>query len=280
MSLRFSITLGAIAALALVGCDSKPSGTTGKDTDPKEVKLGTLIITKPDYPQAATPDATPNPITVPLANVIVIRKLDLSPEVDGAIKWIGVETDETTASKLEKKDVYTSRDNIKYRRLEPGDIVKRGQIIAFLDDEQAYLQHKAAAAKAVAAKDAAKAYETTVSKLKEIVAQTEDGVRRNIIPKQELLNSQATLARYQADLVEKEGSASVAAEEAATAKNALDKRTLRAAIDGEVQQVLKHEGEGVKGAGTDAGDSRLRQSPRSLAICPRNTRTRFSRATR
>jgi WD40 repeat protein len=250
MTIRLSIAFCVLASFVLVGCDTKSPTNGDKGTNgPSEVKTGPVLATTTEIRPAATPDATPNPVTVPLANVVVLRKLDLSPEVDGAVKWIGVEIDEATAAKLDPVNVYRHvRDKKEtiYGRLKPGVIVKRGQVIALLDDEQAYLQWKAATAKAAAAKTSAEAYEVTVAKLKEIVTQTADGVARGIIPKQELLNSQATLARYQADLVEKQGSASVAIEEAATAKSLLEKRTLRAAVDGEVQQILKHEGEGVK----------------------------------
>jgi RNA polymerase sigma factor (sigma-70 family) len=46
------------------------------------------------------------------------------------------------------------------------------------------------------------AYETVVAKLEEIVKQTEEGVKKGIVPQQELLNSQATLARYKYELVD------------------------------------------------------------------------------
>ena len=199
------------------------------------------------YPPAATADATPNPISVPLANVVILRKLDLPSEVDGVVKWIGVQIDPAAAAKLSPTDVFHHpRDNKTYRRLIPGDFIKRGQIVALLDDEAAYIEWKGAETKAAAAKESAAAYVKTVEKLKQIVEQQRDGAQRGIVPLQELYNSEATLARYQADKVEHDGTAQVAASDAAKAKTALDKRTLRAAIDGEVQQVLKHEGEGVK----------------------------------
>jgi WD40 repeat protein len=247
MKYRLLITVFAAASLALTGCpDKRTPGNGNGDKTEAPTKIGSPIGSA-EYRPVAEADATPNPIMVPLANVVILLKLDLPSEMDGTIRWIGVEVDEATAAKLNPRDVYEHpREKKLYRRLSPGMQVKRGQVIGFLDDEQAYLQYRAADAKAKAAKESAAAYEITVAKLKEIVQQTADGVARGIIPKQELLNSQATLARYQADLVEREGSASVAAEEAATAKNNLEKRTLRAAVDGQVQQVLKHEGEGVK----------------------------------
>ncbi len=248
MTARLFPVIFVVAALTLAGCADKktpPGGSNGKDTD-APVNIGTPLGTA-TYPPAATADATPNPVTVPFANVVILRKLDLPSEVDGVVKWIGVQVDGATAAKLSPTDVFHHpRDNKAYRRLIPGDFVKRDQIVALLDDEAAYIEWKGAETKAAAAKESAAAYVKTVEKLKQIVEQQRDGVQRGIVPLQELYNSEATLARYQADKVDHDGSAQVAAADAQKAKTALDKRTLRAAVDGEVQQVLKHEGEGVK----------------------------------
>ena len=161
--------------------------------------------------------------------------------------WIGVETDEFAASKMNPADVFRrARDHKLYRRLVPGDFVKRDQAVALLDDEQAFLDYQGAKTKADAAKQSATSYEDTVYQLKQIVAQEEEGVVKGAVPRQELYNSKATLARYRADQVDHQGSAAVAAADLSKAKYILDKHSLRAPFDGQVQQVLKHEGEGVK----------------------------------
>jgi WD40 repeat protein len=71
-------------------------------------------------------------------------------------------------------------------------------------------------------------------------------VQRGIVPQQELLNSEATLARYQADYVDRQGATQQATEEAQRFRTMLAKRTLRAPADGEVQLILKQPGEGVR----------------------------------
>jgi WD40 repeat protein len=249
MTSRLIVAVFAAAALTLTGCpkEKKPTSPVSVDGGDDPTKPIGALLGSAAYPPAMTPDATPNPITVPLANVVILYKVDLPSEVDGAAKWIGVECDAATAAKLSPVDVFKHpRDNKIYRRLQPGDFVKRDQIVAMLDDEAAYYDWKGADTKATAAKESAAAYGRTVKELEKIVDQQKDGVRRNIVPLQELYNSQATLARYLADEVEHKGSAEVAISDAQKAKVALDKRTIRAAVDGQVQQVLKHEGEGVK----------------------------------
>ena len=120
-------------------------------------------------------------------------------------------------------------------------------MIGLLDDDQAFIEYQAASTKAQAAAKSAESYKTTVKRLQEIVEKSRQGVKQGIVPEQELLNSQATEARYQADLVDHEGQAAVAAAEAEKAKYVLDRHFLKPAVDGEVQQVLKNPGEGVKG---------------------------------
>src|SRR5262249_25536694 len=146
-----------------------------------------------------------------------------------------------------KADVFHNpRTKKVYRRLRPGDLVKQDQVIAVLDDEQAYLEFQGADTKAKTAAESAKAYEETVKKLKQIVEQERIGARSGSVPLQELYNSEATLARYQSEHVDHLGQAEVAAKDAEKAKYIWDRHFLKPAVDGEVQQILKHEGEGVK----------------------------------
>ena len=241
----------AVAGLfAVLGCTpSKPTGSSKPSETVEAANIGSPLFAYAEYRPAKTAGTAPEPITVPMGNVVIRNKLDLASRVDGTILWMGVETDEATAAKLNPADVFRHpRDKKIYRRLLPGDYVKRDQVVALLDDEQAFLEFKGAATKAKTAKDSAKAYEETVVQLKLIVTQTRDGVQRNIVPQQELYNSMATLARYQADLVDHQGSAEVADADAKKAQYIWEKHTLRPPVEGEIQQVLKHEGEGVKAA--------------------------------
>lgn len=251
MTSRLIVAIFTAATLILAGCKdtktTKQNGTNGSGTE-VETPFGTPLGSAPFGP-AATPDSTPNPITVPLATVIILRKLDVSSEVDGAVKFIGVEISKDEADKLKSADVFKHpRDEKWFRRLVPGNFVKRGQMIAMLDDEVAFYDWDGAKTKAEAAKDSAEAFKETIAQLNLLADQQRRAAATKIGTEQELYNSLATLARYKADLVEHQGNSKVAIAEAQKAKTAFEKRTIRSAIDGEVQQVMKHEGEGVKAA--------------------------------
>lgn len=214
--------------------------------DVASIDPGSLLYTAEYRPALAASNAI-DPIGVPSARVVILRKLDLPARVDGTINWIGTEISEDEALKLKPVDVFRSpRDKKYYRRLSPGDWVKSDQVVALMDDEQAYIEKEGASKKAQAATDEADAYAKTVTKLGEIVKLTEDGVRRNIIPLQEYLNTQATQIRYDADLTNRNGAKMIALADLDKAKNILDKHTIRSKINGEVQQILRHEGEGIK----------------------------------
>lgn len=248
MTRRIIAASFAITCLSIAACTDKGTGSRkGDDKGSESTEPGPALFAATDFQPAKIGARTPEPVTVPLANVVILRKLDLPSKVDGTIAWVGVETDAATAAKLSPGDVYRHpRDKKIYRRMVPGMLVKRDQVVGLLDDEQAFIEWSAANTKADAAKKSAVSYEDTVTQLKLIVEKTAEGVRKGIVPEQELLNSKATYARYQAELVDHQGSADVAAAEAMRAKQQLDKCALKAAVEGEVQQVHKREGDGVK----------------------------------
>ncbi|WP_020473178.1 HlyD family efflux transporter periplasmic adaptor subunit [Zavarzinella formosa] len=241
----------ALAPLILgISACSDAKNTGAKKLLPAEteavVEIGQPLYTG-DFRPAKLPGADKEPLEVPAAHVVILHKLDLPSRVDGTINWIGIEITEDEALKLKPQDVYRhGRDKKFYRRLSPGDQVKRNQVVALMDDEQAFIEFFGASKKSQAATEEADAYEKTVKKLAQIVYLTEDGARKGIVPQQEFLNSQATQIRYEADLTNRLGAKQIALADLDKAKYMLEKHTLRSAIDGEVQQVLRHEGEGIK----------------------------------
>lgn len=244
-----TIAFFSALSLAFVGCSGPKAVGTKKLVNTEQVaptEIGEPLFTG-EYRPEKLMKAGADPIQVPAANVVVTRKLDLPAKVDGTLVWVGTEITEDEAVKLKPQDVFRHpRDKKYYRRLMPGDQVKRGQIIAMMDDEQAYIEYQGASKKFQAASEEAAAYEKTVTKLAEIVRLTEDGARKGIVPMQEYLNSQATQIRYDADLTNRMGAKMIAQADLDKAKHMLEKHTLRSSIDGEVQQVLRYEGEGIK----------------------------------
>lgn len=246
---RLLFTSAAVMALSVAAC-SDTKKTTAPASDEKiaeNVEIGTPLFNG-DYRPTKSLAMQAEPIAVPLAHAVILHKLDIPSRVDGAVAWVGIEVDETTAAKLPKRDVFRHpRDKMRlFQRLKPGMLVPRDAIVALIDDEQAFLDHSGADTKSKAAEKEAVAYLDTVDTLKKIVDSLSTGYQKGAVPQQEYLNAYASQSRYQADAVNRRGTADVANAEAQKAKYLLEKHTLRTPLSGEVQQVMKHEGDGVK----------------------------------
>jgi WD40 repeat protein len=249
MTRRYLAAATALACFAVAACDGKKSNPSNPKTNGETTEPGAALFERAEYRKVvATGERAADPVTVPMASVVILNKADVPSRVDGTVLWVGVEVDAATAARLPAKNKFTHpRDNKVYRRLLPGDWVKRDQLVALLDDEHAFIDWEGANIKAEAAKESAKSYGETVIELTKIVQKTREGVMRNIVPEQEEINARATLARYKAERTDHEGSAQVAASDEKKSKYVLDKHTLRSPIEGQVQQILKQPGEGVKG---------------------------------
>jgi len=244
---RRHLAAAAVACLAVTACDGKKTTPNGQKNI-ETTETGPALFVPAEYRPAQTGDHSSDPVMVPMASVVIRDKADVSSRVDGTILWVGTPFDAANSPALKDTDKFTHpRDKTVYRRLMPGDIVKKDQVIGLLDDEQAFVEHRGAVAKLKAAQDEAAAYVETVKNLAKIVEQEAAGLRTGAVPQQEYYSQLATEARYRADLTNRQGQVQIATVDVDKAKYVLDKHTLRAPFEGEVQQILKHEGEGVKG---------------------------------
>jgi WD40 repeat protein len=246
---RFYFLSAALLALSVAACGEKKS-TTGNGNNAGDgivVETGRVLYDAP-YRKVKIESSERDPITVPLAHAVILHKLDIPSRVDGTISWVGIQTDETTAAKLSPRDVFRHpRDKMRvFQRLKPGMMVPRDGVVALLDDEQASIDFLGADTKAKAAEKEYAAYAATVKTLQHVVELQTPGYNKGNVAPQEYLSYIANASRYEADAVNRQGSAEVAKAEAKKAKFILDKHTLLATISGEVQQVMKHEGDGVK----------------------------------
>src|SRR5262245_25475415 len=133
---RLALVPAALAAcLALTGCKDKP--TNGKPgsagTEPPVVDIGTPFPAEA-YPAAKTGERAPDPITVPLATVVIRDKSEVSATVDGRVVFVGSAVPGAEAMRLRDNEVWTNpRDlNVEktwYRRLIPGRWVRAGEPI-------------------------------------------------------------------------------------------------------------------------------------------------------
>ena len=241
-----SVSLLSFTALA---CNqSKPTGANKSNDEPTAVEVGAWLPAA-EYANNPQPDTLRAvPVTVPLAHVVILHKIDLPSKVDGNVRWLGVETTraEATQLKLEPRDLFENpRDKKMYRRLKPGDMVKRDQVIGLLDDDQAFVESTGAKARFEAGSEEAKAYRGTAAILRGIADKYRDRAT-NVLAETEIAQAVAQALRYEADAVGKDGAAKTAKADIDKADLILSRHTLRSVMDGQVQQILRQPGEGVK----------------------------------
>jgi WD40 repeat protein len=252
MTSLYRISAVALVCTTLSACSQRiiptESGGSANAVEEAPVEIGTPLY-RGEYRPFLQSTAKTDPVVIPASQIVILRKQDLPSKVDGTLSWIGVVIDEATAAKLSPRDVYQHpRTKTLYRRLLPGDRVKRDQVVALINDERAYLDSEGANIKAKSTEEEVKAHDVAVAKIQEYVDAFSEVRRRDVLTKSEVLNAEATLAGKKADAVGKRGAADTAASDAAKGKLILDQHTLRAAIDGEVQIIARNEGEGVKTA--------------------------------
>jgi WD40 repeat protein len=251
---RYFFTVALVSAgLLSAGCTSKPAATESQKTaslsgdEQPTADIGGSLFEAAEFSKAQLADRSNDPITVPLGHATVLQKQDLPSQVDGKVTWVGLEVTpaEIAERKLTPRDLYENpRDKKVYRRMIPGDVVKRNQVIALLDDRQAYVEFQSAQTKHSAAKEEAEGYIKTVSSLDQILRSYQRG--GTAVAEVEYFNQLATKTRYEADLINRQGQSKIAQADLDKYDLQLQKHTIRAEFDGEIQQILKHPGESVR----------------------------------
>src|SRR5262245_46614321 len=192
---RLALVPATVAVcLALTGCREKPTtGKPGAPGQPETVDIGTPFPAEP-YPPAKTGERPADPITIPLATVVIRDKSEVSATVDGRVVFVGKAVPGGEAMRLSAEaarvgeEVMLQRDSEVwsnpreentekkwFRRLIPGRWVRAGEPIVFLDDDQAFIDYKGAKAKAASAVKVAEAYANTLTSLTVLLKQMERG---------------------------------------------------------------------------------------------------------
>ncbi len=223
----------------VAACSSNESANNVDKPPVKVVDIGNFL-----FPEAAWPkypvDATADPIRVPLCHLTVFDRVDVPSREDGTIAWLGVET---TGENVDPKDLFINPHNKQqYRRLRLGDKVVKGQIIAQLNDDRAVLECdiansniQGAKAQLDAASHAIQYYQANLDI--EIKANSSTSA---------IVGARASLAKAVSEKASKEWDVQRAEGEEKKAQEKLRNHFIKAPRDGEVVQVLKQIGEGVK----------------------------------
>ncbi len=246
MKLQPFLAIAAIvAACGTFGCNYSPSTVSAQGNNNGEIESAPSDIGEPLYSPAPFPKPAPQPESgaepiLAYSHVTITDKVDIPSQVDSKILFIGAE---------DEKGPYEYR-NKRYRTLQPGDYVKKDQLVMILDDREAFAELELRRAAAVnGEKIYRKAVEINEAKRKAFEAK--DKLYRKgqlseleyLTALVEMVQSEATVANQEAEWVQK-------TKELEKAEVVFKKYYVRSNIDGYVQPFRSRVGESVKGLDT------------------------------
>ena len=254
MTRRLSAALVAVACLSFAACTdkkttSRTSGSRGRRPERRRQPRRLPSSPTPTTVRPRRRATAAEPITVPMANVVILNKLDLPSRVDGTILWVGVETTAAEAARLNPADVFLHpRDKKMYRRLLPGDFVKRDQVVGPAGRRAGVRRVRGGPDQGQGGQGLGQGVRADGQE-----AQADRGPNGRGRPQEDPAGAGVDQRRGDGGPVllragGPPGVGQLGRAEAKKAKYIWDKHTLRPAVDGEVQQILKHAGEGVKAA--------------------------------
>jgi WD40 repeat protein len=245
----------ASVALGVAACGGNPSNKTsgagnssGWATAPK-VEIGArLYEAVPVAAGSARVPVGPEPIVIQQATIQFDEKISLAAQVDGEIELIATPLDPN--AKYDPKDPrYASRlvprrrdKNWMHVRLLENDLIREGQILAFLDDSQVALQLQTLKSALAEAKAAALEGEVSVRSTSEalnLTRQAGSSKIETIKYEVDLSSAKTQQARTKVELVRYEGERSIT-------EDKQSRHYLFSPFSGKVLKILKSPGEFVK----------------------------------
>lgn len=214
--------------------------------DATAVKPGAPLYDRAEYVSAVDDMTRPDPVILPECQFTVISKENVPSQADGFVEFIGTEVKpgEPVPAGVQ---VYThQRTGKQYRKLELGDFVREGDVVAMLDDREAAAQLYEAESALRAAQEDSQGKADLVEATRAALEQAENLRALDVNTKLEVIRAKAqynnALAEHKRALAEIEryqGSLEVA-------RHRLQMHEIRSKIDGQIVELYRHRGEGIK----------------------------------
>jgi len=235
-----------VLVLAVSACSSSTESPRVSDLPGTRsgvaIDIGHPLFKESEWP--APPQdlvAAKEAIRLAFCHLTVLDRVDVPSKEDGTVEWFGAEI--VPGEVIDLKDVYTHpRTRKQYARLRHGEKVKRGQVVALLNDDRASLEVEIADSNIEGAKQELKAAAESIIFYRANV-KIEDDAKSS---KQALIAAQANLAKAIAEEAGKSWGVKRYEGEHQKAQEKLNNHAIRAPFDGEIVQFFKHVGEGVK----------------------------------
>jgi RNA polymerase sigma factor (sigma-70 family) len=173
--------------------------------------------------------------------------VDVPSQREGVLRLIGTEI--KPGEKLAPGQIVTMKtgqETIPYRRLNVGDRVEEGQLLARLDDRLAREELVIRKAKVAAAEADLVAADKTEREAHQRYQTQFDLSKRGTTSQEELRGAKLAWDRYASEAISKKEAVKIAKAEQQQAETTLSMNEIRSPIDGVIQKIYKHPGEAVR----------------------------------
>lgn len=245
---RILLLSAACAIMPLAaGCNgsSEPpaSGAPGEVTSAPSVDLGTALYAASPPESLPTPDSIEQSVVIPNAVIRMDKKQIVSAEVDGRVEIVGTILPPGTQIDPNDKDIYYDPNDpnrqLPYKRLRVGDRVSAGQTVALLNDLDTLVQIETAQMIIIHSDQAIAQATEAESKIQESLQKLRDGGGSPL----EVLNAEATLARYRENIYTSHREKAKAEGEKKRAELLRSKHRSNSAVTGVITNIMKEPGE-------------------------------------
>jgi len=251
-------SLVGLSCLGMAACNGNTPGGTGKSGPGPEAKLTAAelgpVLYKADPAEKIPPfSGIEEQITVPNAVVRLDKKQTVPAQVDAYLEVIGTQLPAGTPYNPADKDIIMYQadlgrptEKVPFRRIREGDKVTAGQVVAMFNVLEVAVQIESSQKIIGACTEAIKVSKEGAGYIREQLKQMDTVKNSGAVSKAEILNLQATLARYEENVInsEKEKVKSEGDEKKGWAMFA--KHQARSMVNGIVTKVMRSPGEFLK----------------------------------
>jgi WD40 repeat protein len=250
-------SLVGLSCLGMAACSGNQFGG-GKPAEAKETSRPTLAelgpaIFKADPPEKIEPSRVMRePITIGNAVVRLDKKQIVPAQVDGYIEVIGVPLPPGTPYNPTDKDIIlhqldlSKNEKTAFRRLREGDKVALGQIVAVFNDLEVAVAIEANQKIVTTCQEGIKMAKKGADYIQQQLDLVKGFKDMKAMSAVEILNLQATLARYEENVITSEREKVKAEGDEKKAWAMLSKHRARADVNGIVTKVMRAPGEFLK----------------------------------
>ncbi|HEY2787161.1 MAG TPA: HlyD family efflux transporter periplasmic adaptor subunit [Fimbriiglobus sp.] len=238
-----------------IGCNpgSSTSVSTNGETTAANIDIGSPLYAKVPMPALPANQLRREPIVIANAVVSYAEKQTVPAQVDAYVLMLASKLPPGTAYNpnderimIHPREVDKKNPTRVFRRLVEGDRVKKGEVVAWLDQEAVEVQYRASALMESNADEQVAAAKKSLVQIQDLLNSLEEAKKNGAAALSEVVQLQINQNRFMTDEVQARGAKIKATSDKDTAETLLRKHQPQSTVTGIIKKVFKNVGEFVK----------------------------------